>query len=104
MIKRLRHLSYEERQRDLELFSMVKRRLWWRSYWYVWIPGGKEWRWGNISSAHWKDKRQWTQIKAHDILSEHNETLFIYLFIYIIILVYFYSKVSQTLEKIVQTG
>lgn len=43
------------------------------------LPDEKEWRWGSqtvFCRAQWKNKRQWTWIKMHEIPSEHKKPFF----------------------------
>lgn len=83
MIKRLQHLSYEKKLR--ELFSLEQRWLELgktlsgkENLIYKYLMGGNEKDRASLllHGAYWQDKRQWTQTERYKIPSEHKRTLF----------------------------
>jgi len=72
----LEHLSYEERLRELGLFSLEKAERGPNKCLYMsegWVSGG----WGQtlLSGAKRQDKGQWAQTEAQEVPSEHEEEL-----------------------------
>ena len=78
MMRGLEYLSYEERPRELGLFSLNKRRLREDAYKCLQISEGwvsRGWGQALFSGAQWQDKGQWAQTEAQEVPSEHEEEL-----------------------------
>lgn len=79
MMKELEHSSYEERPRELVLFSLEKRRL--RRIWLMclkYLKGRMPREWGPtlLSDAQQQNKRQLVQTGTQEVLSAHEEKLY----------------------------
>lgn len=88
MMKALEHFSYEQRLRQLELFSLWKRRLrgdFINVYKYLKWDYKEE----RTIGEQWQDKRQWA--KPQKVPSEYQETLF-------------YREGDWALEQVAQAG
>jgi len=78
MMKRLEHLSYEERLRDLGLFSPEKKQFK-GSHSHLCIAEGrvpKGWGQALSSGAQCQDKRQWTQTGIQGVSPERQQIFF----------------------------